>query len=252
MGPRLKGRAALVTGATSGLGRAIAAAFADEGAHVVLSGRDQDRGAAAVAAIRAAGGTADFVAADLGAGAAAARALAGAASDALGRIDVLVNNAGVFPFAPTVEVDEETYDSVFAVNVKAAFFLTASVVPGMIQRGSGIVLNVGSNIAFFAVPQGALYSASKVALHALTTAWAAEFGPHGVRVNALAPGLVATEGIGGASETLDAIAQRSPARRHGTAEEVAQAATYLASDESRYVHGTVLTIDGGYSAVATA
>ena len=251
MAARLKGRTALVTGATSGLGRAIAAAFAGEGAQVVLSGRDQVRGTAAVAEIRAAGGAARFVAADLSEGAAAARTLATAAGDALGRIDVLVNNAGLFPFAPTVEVDEQTYDSVFAVNVKAAFFLTAAVVPGMIQHGSGIVLNIGSNIAFFGVAQGALYSASKVALHALTTAWAAEFGPHGVRVNALAPGLVATEGIGGASETLDAIARRSPAGRPGTAEEVAQAAIYLASDDSRYIHGTVLTIDGGYSAVAT-
>jgi len=246
MGDRLNGRTALVTGATSGIGRAIAGAFAAEGARVVLTGRDAARGAAAVAAIRAAGGTADFVPADLSSGVTAAREVVAAA----GSVDVLVNNAGIFPFGPTPAVAEETYDDVFTVNVKVPFFLVAALAPAMVERGGGAVVNVLSNIVRFGASGGAVYAASKAALHAMTVAWAAEFGPRGVRVNAVAPGFIPTEGIGGPSAELDAITAKSPAGHPGEPDDVARAVLYLASDDARYVHGHVLTVDGGYSTVA--
>lgn len=138
MSMRLADRTALVTGATSNIGRAIAEAFAAEGAHVVVSGRSAERGREVVDGIRAAGGRADFVHADLDGSAAASRALAREATRVLGgRVDVLVNNAGIYPPGTTTDTDEETFDRVYAVNVKAPFFLTAVLAPAMVRAGAG-------------------------------------------------------------------------------------------------------------------
>jgi NAD(P)-dependent dehydrogenase (short-subunit alcohol dehydrogenase family) len=245
---RLEGRTALITGGTGKLGRAIAAAFAAEGAHVAVSGRDAERGAAVVAAIRSAGGRADFVAADLDGSPAAAQALAAAATDVLGgRIDVLVNNAGVFPGATTTTLTEADADTMLAVNVKAPFFLTAAVVPGMVARGDGVIVNLGSWVARLSVPIGGFYAATKAMLETLTRAWAAEFGPSGVRVNAISPGVIRN-----ADETehaAEAMMVSSPAGTSGTPDAIAHAAVYLASAEAAFVHGTVLDVDGGRSAV---
>lgn len=179
MSVRLAGRTALVTGATSNLGRAIAEAFAAEGAYVAVSGRSAERGAEVVDGIRARGGRAEFVRADLDGSAAASRALAQDAARVLGgRIDVLVNNAGIYPRNTTPTVDEETFDQVYGVNVKAPFFLTAAVAPAMVEAGGGVIVNLGSWIARLGIP-GALYSSTKGAVETLTRAWAAEFGPQG-------------------------------------------------------------------------
>ncbi|HSZ41480.1 MAG TPA: SDR family NAD(P)-dependent oxidoreductase, partial [Trebonia sp.] len=141
---RLENKTALVTGSTSNIGREIAVGFGGEGAHVIVSGRGDARGQAVVARIRDAGGKADYVHADLG-GAAASRALAEEAAGLLGgRIDILVNNAGIFPGHSTLTTDEDTFDRVYAVNVKSAFFLTQAVAPAMIRAGGGAIINLGS------------------------------------------------------------------------------------------------------------
>jgi NAD(P)-dependent dehydrogenase (short-subunit alcohol dehydrogenase family) len=247
---RLHDKTALVTGATSNIGRAIAVAFAREGAHVVVSGRSAERGDAVVDEIRAAGGRANFVAADLDGSRAASEALAAEATRVLGgRIDVLVNNAGIYPGATTATTDEETFDRVYAVNVKAPFFLTAAVAPAMAGRGDGAIVNLGSWIARVGIPVGALYSSTKGAVETLTRAWAAEFGPAGVRVNAISPGVVRSV-VPEGDDPAGAMMRGTPAGGSGTPEAIAHAAVYLASDEAGFVHGTVIDVDGGRVGVA--
>ncbi len=249
MGTRLDRKTALVTGATSNIGRAIAIAFAREGAHVVLSGRNEARAAEVLRVIHQTGGRADFVQSTLDGSPNTSRKLAEDATRLLGgRLDILVNNAGIYPGATTNATDEATFDQVYAVNVKAPFFLTAAVAPLMAARGEGAIINLGSWIARLGVPVGALYSSTKGAIETLTRAWAAEFGPAGVRVNAISPGVVhepvRTLGLG------DAMMRGTPANASGSPEAIAHAAVYLASDEAAFVHGTVLDVDGGRTGVA--
>jgi NAD(P)-dependent dehydrogenase (short-subunit alcohol dehydrogenase family) len=250
MPTRLEGKTALVTGATSNIGRAIAEAFAVEGAHVVVSGRSATRGKEVVDGIRGRGGHADFVPAALDGSAAASQALAREATRVLGgRIDILVNNAGIFPGDATAATDEKTFDEVYAVNVKAPFFLTAAVAPAMAQAGSGAIVNLGSWIARLGIPVAALYSSTKGAVETLTRAWAAEFGPQGVRVNAISPGVVQTLAPG-ETHPGEIMMKGTPAGRVGTPDAIAQAAVYLASDEAAFVHGIVLDVDGGRTTAA--
>ncbi|MFI6061837.1 SDR family NAD(P)-dependent oxidoreductase [Streptomyces sp. NPDC051286] len=250
MSRRLERKTALVTGATSNIGRAIAEAFAAEGAHVVVTGRSAGRGLEVVDGIRALGGHADFVQAALDGSAAASQSLAREATRVLGgRIDILVNNAGIYPADTTAATDEKTFDEVYGVNVKAPFFLTAAVAPAMAQAGSGAVINLGSWIARLGIPVGALYSSTKGAVETLTRAWAAEFGPLGVRVNAISPGVVQTPAPG-ETHPGEVMMNGTPAGRMGTPDAIASAAVYLASDESSFVHGIVLDVDGGRTAAA--
>ncbi len=241
---RLAGKTALITGGTSGIGRAVAEAFAREGAQVAISGRDDARGQEVVEAITAAGGKATFIKADLRS-LSAVRRLAQEAAAALGRVDVLVNNAGIFIFAPTEALDEDAYDAMMATNVKAPFFLTAALAPAMAERGRGKIINITTMVAYFGMPAAAAYGSSKAALDLLTKAWAAEYGPRGVNVNAIAPGPVRTEGTEAMGEALDQLASLAPAGRPARPEEIAAAAVYLASDEADFVHGATLAVDGG-------
>lgn len=242
-------KTALVTGSTSGIGRATAELLAARGLHVVVSGRDQERGAEVVRTIRSAGGSADFVRADLR-DAAGARALADAARTiGGGRVDVLVNSAGIFPFGPTVATTTEGFDEVFDVNVKAPYFLVAALAPGMAERGDGAIVNVTTMVAEFGAAGMGLYGSTKAALVLLTKSWAAEFGPSGVRVNAVSPGPTRTEGTAAMGESLDQLAAAGPAGRPGTASEVAEAIVFLATDAASFVHGAVLPVDGGRIAV---
>lgn len=250
MTERLQHKKALVTGSTSNIGRAIAEAFAAEGAHVVVSGRNAERGAEVVEAIRARGGRADFVEADLDGSPEASRALAERATAVLGgRVDILVNNAGIYPPSTTTTVDEKAFDQVYAVNVKAPFFLTAVVAPAMASAGGGTIVNLGSWISRLGIPISALYSSTKGAMETLTRAWAAEFGPQGVRVNAISPGVV-HEPMPHGSHPGDVMMNGTPAGRVGTPDEIALAAVYLASDEAGFVHGIVLDVDGGRTTAA--
>lgn len=246
---RFSGKTALVTGSTSNIGRAIALRFGAEGAHVAVSGRDPHRGAAVVAEIRAGGGRADFVAADLDGTPERSRQLADEVSAVLGRVDVLVNNAGIYPPGTTLTTDAATFDQIFDVNVKAPYFLTAALVPGMVERGGGAVVNLGSWITRLGVPSGSAYTASKAAVEGLTRAWAAEFGPQGVRVNAVSPGVVAEPGSELARLAVGMM-RGTPADNVGHPDAIAAAAVYLASEDAAFVHGTVLDVDGGRLGVA--
>ena len=241
---RLAGKTALITGGTSGIGRATAEAFAREGAYVAIGGRDEARGRAVVSAIGAAGGKAAFIKADLSSVSEVQR-LAREATAALGQVDILVNNAGVFTFAPTDALAEADFDAMMTTNVKATFFLTAALAPTMATRGAGKVINITTMVASFGMLYAAAYGASKAAIESLTKAWAVEYGPQGVNVNAIAPGPVRTEGTEAMGEALDGLAKMAPAGRPAEPEEIAAAALYLASDESGFVHGAILPVDGG-------
>ena len=240
----LTGKRALVTGGTSGIGRAAAEALAREGAHVLVAGRSEDRGAEVVEAIEAAGGEAEFVHSDL-ASAEDVRALAARASD----VDILVNNAGVFPAGPTHELPESAFDETFAVNVKAPFYLTAAIAPRMAARGNGAIINVTTMVAEFGMAGLSAYGASKAATALLTKAWAAEYGPHGVRVNAVSPGPTSTPGTEAMGDGFDAIVSTIPLGRAAQPDEIAETILFLASDRASYLNGAIVPVDGGRVAV---
>jgi NAD(P)-dependent dehydrogenase (short-subunit alcohol dehydrogenase family) len=250
MGARLEGKVVLVTGSTSNIGKGVAIAMAAERASVVVSGRDAARGAQVVNLIEAAGGDAAFVAADLDGSAGRSAQLAADAAAAFGPVTVLVNNAGIYPPDGTLATHEDTFDRVFAVNVKAPFFLTAAVIPGMVEAGGGVVINLGSWIARLGIPAGAVYTATKGAVETLTRTWAAEFGAQGIRVNAISPGVVFEDPSDAPARATEAMIT-SPAGKPGTPADIAGAAVYLASDEAAFVHGAVFDIDGGRVNVLT-
>lgn len=245
----LAGTTALVTGATSGIGRATAISLAERGAHVLATGRDKTRGEELVGAIRAEGGEADFIAVDLH-DADSARDLARRATElGDGHVEILVNNAGIFPLGATDETDERTFDAVYDLNVKVPFFLVAELAPGMADRGKGAIVNVSTMGAQVGMAGVALYGSSKAALNLLTKAWAAEYGPRGVRVNAVGVGPTRTPGTEVMGDELDKLGARAPAGRVAAPAEIAEAITYLATDAATFVHGAILPVDGGRTAV---
>jgi NAD(P)-dependent dehydrogenase (short-subunit alcohol dehydrogenase family) len=250
MGARLEGKVVLVTGSTSNIGKGVAIAMAAERARVVVSGRDAARGAQVVNLIEAAGGDAAFVAADLDGSAGRSAQLAADAAAAFGPVTVLVNNAGIYPPDGTLATQEDTFDRVFAVNVKAPFFLTAAVIPAMVEAGGGVIINLGSWIARLGIPAGAVYGATKGALETLTRTWAAEFGAQGIRVNALSPGVVFDD-TSDVPASGAAAMSTTPVGKPGAPADIAAAAVYLASDEAAFVHGAVFDIDGGRGNVFT-
>jgi len=244
----LNGSTALITGSTSGIGRATAHTLAELGAHVIISGRHQERGEQVAAHIRAAGGKADFVAALL-TDAASARSLAQQALSITGRVDILVNNAGIYSFGPTVDTTEKAFDLSYDINVKVPYFLVAELAPRMAGRGAGAIVNILTGVAHKGYAVAGLYGSAKASLMLLTKSWAAEFGPSGVRVNAVSPGPIHTPGTDVMGEGIDAFAVGTPAARVGEAVEIAAAVAFLVSDEASYIHGVVLPVDGGSVAV---
>jgi len=240
---------ALITGGTSGIGRATANKLAQLGIHVLVVGRNAERGKKTIDEIRAAGGKSDFILSDLR-DAASARAVARSAIElGNGRVDILVNNAGIYPFGPTHEMTEESFDSVFSLNVKVPYFLVAELAPLMAKRGKGAIVNLSTMAADYGAPGMSLYGSSKAAINLLTKTWAAEYGPSGVRVNAVSPGPTRTEGTDAMGEGLQKLALQAPAGRPATADEIAEAIVFLATDRSSFIYGAKLAVDGGRTAI---
>ena len=240
---------ALITGGTSGIGRAVANKLAALGIHVIVVGRNVERGKKTVAEIRAAGGKADFISSDLR-GAESARELARKAIElGNGHVDILINNAGIYPFGPTHEMTEEMFERVYSLNVKAPYFLVAELAPLMAKQGKGAIVNVSTMAADYGAPGMSLYGSSKAAINLLTKVWAAEYGPNGVRINAVSPGPTRTEGTGAMGESLEQLAAQAPAGRPGTADEIAEAIVFLATDRASFIYGARLAVDGGRTAI---
>jgi NAD(P)-dependent dehydrogenase (short-subunit alcohol dehydrogenase family) len=233
---------ALVTGATSGIGRAAASKLGGDGFTVVVHGRDAARGGEVVEAIEADGGKARFVGADLSEPADFSRFIGD-----VGPVEVLVNNAGTAWFGPTADLDVATYDQLFDANVRPAYFLVAAFAPKMVARGSGCIINVGSMAGQIGMAGGAAYSATKAALASFTRSWAAEYSPSGVRVNTIAPGPVYTA-VQPAAET-EAIGATTIFGRAAQVEEIAEVISFLASPKAGYITGALYAVDGGRTAI---
>ena len=206
---------ALITGGTSGIGRATAKQLAELGIHVLVLGRDAKRGDETLAEIRGAGGKADFISSDLRDASSAREVAKRALELGNGLVDILINNAGIFPFGRTHETTEEVFDSVYSLNVKAPFFLVAELAPLMAKNGKGAIVNVSTMVADYGAVGMSLYGSTKAALNLLTKAWAAEYGPSGVRVNAVSPGPTRTEGTKAMGEGLDQLAATGAGRPPG-------------------------------------
>jgi 3-oxoacyl-[acyl-carrier protein] reductase len=239
---RLRGKTAVVTGATRGIGRAIALALAHDGADVLVNGRDAEAGRRVCGEIEGLGRRAVWHVADVGQ-VPAAQGVVAAALAAFGRLDVLVNNAGLFQRKPALELGEADWDRLLDVNLKGAFFCAQAAARAMLGRG-GAIVNVASDAAWSGgLNPCAHYAASKAGMTSITRSLAKELAPHRIRVNALAPGLITTDMGGTAGATLPGLS--IPLGREGTPDEVAATVVFLASDEASYVTGAILNLSGG-------
>jgi NAD(P)-dependent dehydrogenase (short-subunit alcohol dehydrogenase family) len=236
---------ALVTGSTGGIGAATAALLAADGYDVVVSGRDTERGEAVVKQITADGGNARFVAADLH-DLDSLRALANAA----GPVEILVNNAGMFPGGPLVSQDVASFDAAFALNVRAPYFLSAALVPDMIERGRGSIVNVSTMAASVGMPGLSAYGATKAALESLTRTWAAELGASGIRVNTVAPGPTGTDMfLAMPAEAQSSVAASTILGRMADPQEIARVIVFVATDAGSYLTGATIAADAGRTAI---
>ena len=241
----LEGSTALVTGATAGIGQAIAMELAALGARVIIHGRDSERGAQVVQEIQSRGGEAQFIAADL-ADADEVRRLATEA----GVVDILVNNAGVYQFGATTDTDDDTFDRHVNLNLRAPYILVQKLVPPMAERGRGAVVNISTMAASTPARQAGIYGATKAGLELLTRVWADEFGRSGVRVNAVAAGPTETPGTAVTPGLIDGLAGTTALGRVASADEIARVVTFLATSAASYVNGAVVPATGGQLAIA--
>lgn len=253
MGNRLADKVAVVTGSTSGIGRASAELFAEEGARVVINGRRRALGEQVVAGILDRGGTASYYCADVSIGD-QLRNLIGFAVDTYGQLDILMNNAYSGRFGTVVDLPEEDWDAMYAGTLKAVFLGCKYAIPKMRRGGGGVILNVGSHLGLVACRGSAPYAAFKAGLIHLSRQMAVDYGIDGIRVNALCPARIVTEEK---QEMLDRSPDEVrrqkltyPLGRPGTMREAAMAALFLVSDESSFVTGHALVVDGGMTAQA--
>lgn len=245
MAATLAGSTALVTGATSGIGREIALELAELGAEVVVHGRSAERGDEVVREIENAGGKARFVAADLTDADDVRRLAAGA-----GPVDILINNAGIYKFGGTTDTDDAMFDEHVNVNLRAPYILVQQLAPSMAARGKGAVVNL-STLAASAPARGAgIYGATKAGLEQLTRVWADEFGRSGVRVNAVAAGPTDTPGASATQGLVEGLGATTALGRSAESHEIASAVVFLSSGDASYVNGAVLHATGGQSAIA--
>lgn len=247
---RLANKVALITGAASGMGRVAAEIFAREGASVVITDIASEAGEETAQRIRSAGGQAIFIRANVASEAEVEQMIA-AAINTFGRIDVLYNNAGIMPDddGSVVDLSESTWNRIMDVNLKSTLLCSKYTLPHMVRAGRGSIINIASFVAFMGctVPQDA-YTASKGGLLALTKSFAVQYGPHGIRCNAICPGPIETpllRTLWVNEEARDLRLQRIPLGRFGTPEDIVYLALYLASDESTWTTGAWLTVDGG-------
>lgn len=248
----MKERVVLITGATSGIGRATALKFAAAGAKVVVSGRREAEGQAVVAEIKSVGGEASFVKADV-AKEAEVKTVVAKTVEIYGRLDVAFNNAGVELTGSIVEAEEPDFHRVFDINVWGVLSSMKHEIPEMIKGGGGAIINTSSIAGHIGMPGAAVYIASKHAVEGLTKTAALEHAQQGIRVNAVAPGGIATDMIDRfagpeGSEMRDGLAQMHPLARLGTPDEIADAVLFLASDAASFITGESLKVDGGFVA----
>ncbi|MFB2553133.1 SDR family NAD(P)-dependent oxidoreductase [Ensifer soli] len=250
---RLDGRLAVVTGAARGIGRAIAERLAESGARLVIADRDEAEGAVVVAAIRDAGGAASFTFLDVTDRAGVAASVERIGADE-GEVDILINNAGIVRNASALEMSPEDWQSVLDIDLGGVFHCSQAFGRGMVARSRGAIVNISSicgEVTVFPQPQVS-YNAAKAGVNLLTKSLAVEWAKCGVRVNAVAPGYVGTElTLRGRSneEWFGTWMRMTPMGRLGAPREIANAVLFLASDASSYITGTVLTVDGGYTAM---
>jgi 3-oxoacyl-[acyl-carrier protein] reductase len=250
----LRGRVIIVTGAAAGIGRATVLRFAEEGCRVAAWDVQDQPAPELLKAIRSRGGEGIFRKLDVSQG---AQVDAGAREvvDRWGRIDVLVNNAGIVRDAQLVKwkegdlvstMSETDFDAVTGVNLKGVFLCARAVVPHMIASGGGVILNASSGVALYGNFGQTNYAAAKAGVIGMTRTWARELGRHKIRVNAVAPGFIATDIVKSVpTKVLETLVSRTPLGRMGRPEDVAEAYLWLASDRASFIHGTVLTVDGG-------
>jgi NAD(P)-dependent dehydrogenase (short-subunit alcohol dehydrogenase family) len=252
---RLEGKRALITGAAMGLGESMARAFASEGAVVICADIKTKLNERVVSSIREAGGRAYSVIGDVS-DAADVERMGREADELLGGIDILVNNAGVIPSRETVlNTKEEDWDTTMRVNVKSVFLMSRMALARMVKQGAGSIINLSSITGLVGLPVRPAYCASKGAVSILTKQMAVDFGRHNIRVNAINPSFVITDINRAMFDQMKAektpwekVIEQHPLGRLGEPEDVAYAAVYLASDESRWITGICLPVDGGYTA----
>jgi 3-oxoacyl-[acyl-carrier protein] reductase len=242
---RLKDKVAVITGGSAGIGKATATRFAQEGASIAIWDVQEEKGREVVETLAKAGAKAVFYKVNTANSAAVNEAVTAVLND-FGRIDILINNAGILRDSTLLKMTEAQFDLVLDVNLKGVFNCTKAIAPGMVERGYGRIVQASSVVALYGNFGQTNYVASKSGIIGMTKVWARELGRKGITVNAVAPGFIATEMIETIPENvLNAMKEKVPSNRLGTAEDVANVYLFLASDEASFVNGAVISVDGG-------